>query len=90
MCWVCRRLEVLVAGWNEESEFQEQTGTDYHRGMSRGFHECARDLSEAVASLRLKGVCDAFPEHAGTLSEQERQDILDGLLGPSEEDGSPE
>jgi hypothetical protein len=58
MCWVCERLENLIAGWNEEREFQEQTNSDdYHRGLSKGFSECVKDLSEAVASMRLKGLC---------------------------------
>jgi hypothetical protein len=38
MCWVCDRLENLIAGWNEEREFQEQTSSDdYHQGLSKGF-----------------------------------------------------
>ena len=46
MCWVCDRLENLIAGWNEEREFQEQTSSDdYHRGLSKGFSECVKDLS---------------------------------------------
>jgi len=41
MCWVCERLENLIASWNEEREFQEQTSSeDYHRGLSKGFSEC--------------------------------------------------
>ena len=90
MCWVCKRLEVLVAGWNEESEFQGQTGTDHHRGLSKGFHECARELSEVIAALRLKGVCEKFPEHESTLSDQQRWDLLDDILKLKDEDGSQE
>jgi len=90
MCWVCKRLDVLVASWNEETVFQEQTGTDYHRGLSKGFHECARDLSEAVASLRLKGICEKFPEDEGTLSDKQRWDILDDILKLKDEDSSQE
>jgi len=52
MCWVCERLENLISGWNEEREFQEKTSSDrYHRGLSKGFSECVKDLSEAVADL---------------------------------------
>ena len=88
MCWVCKRLEVLVAGWNEESEFQGQSSTDYHRGISKGFHECARDLSEAVASLRLKGICEKCPESESALSDAQRWDMIDDILKPMDEDGS--
>ena len=90
MCWICKRLEVLVASWNEEDEFQGQTGTDFHRGLSKGFHECAKDLSEAVASLRLKGICEKFQEQEGSLSDQQRWDILDDLLKLKDEDSSQE
>jgi hypothetical protein len=90
MCWVCKRLETLVAGWNEESEFQGQTSTDHHRGMSKGFHECARDLSEVIAALRLKGICEKFPEYEGTLSDKQRWDLLDDILKLRDEDKSQE
>jgi hypothetical protein len=49
MCWVCERLENLIAGWNEEREFKEQTSRDdYHRGLSKGFSDCIKDLSGVV------------------------------------------
>jgi hypothetical protein len=90
MCWVCKRLEVLVASWSEESEFQGQTSTDYHRGVSKGFQECARDLSEAVALLRLKGICEKLPEHEGALNDRQRWDILDDILKLRDEDSNQE
>ena len=71
MCWVCERLENLIAGWNEERNFQEQTSSDdFHRGLSKGFSECVKDLSEAVASLRLKGMCEKLPEYDGCIDEK--------------------
>jgi hypothetical protein len=81
MCWVCERLETLIAGWNEERIFQEQAGnTDYQRGLSKGFHECLRELSEAVASMRLKGLCGQLPESPIPLNDSQRSDILSDLL----------
>jgi len=39
----------VTASRNEEREFQQQTGSDdSHRGLSKGFHEGAEDLSVAV------------------------------------------
>ena len=73
MCWVCEHLENLIAGWNEEREFQEQTSSDdYHRGMSKGFSECVKELSAAVASLRLKGLCQKFLEYDGPFDRKQR------------------
>jgi hypothetical protein len=81
MCWVCGRLESLIAGWDEERIFQEQAGNnDYQRGLSKGFHECLRDLSEVVASMRLKGLCDKLPESPIPLNDNQRSDILNDLL----------
>lgn len=90
MCWVCKRLEELAAAWNEESEFQGQTGTDHHQGLSKGFHECARDLTDAIAALRHKGMCEKFPEHEGAISDQQRWDLLDDILKLWDEDSSQE
>lgn len=90
MCWICKRLEMLAAGWNEEGEFQGQASSDFHRGLSKGFHECAKDLSEAAASLRAKGLCEKFPEHEGGLSDKQRWDMLDDILKLRDEDGSQE
>ena len=81
MCWVCERLEDLIASWNEEREFQEQTSRDrYHSGLSKGFSECVKDLSEAVASMRLKGLCGIVPEYEGSINDKQRLDILDDIL----------
>ena len=81
MCWICERLENLITVWNEEREFQEQTsGDDYHRGLSKGFSECVRDLTETVASMRLKGLCDKLPEPPIPLSDNQLSDILNDLL----------
>jgi len=91
MCWVCEHLENLVAGWNEEREFQEQTSSDdYHCGLSKGFSECVKDLSEAVASMRLKGICDKFPEYDRVLDDKQRLDILNDLLKLRDEDSNQE
>jgi hypothetical protein len=81
MCWVCARLENLIAGWDEERTFQEQASyNDYQRGMSKGFQECARDLSEAVIAMRLKGLCNKLPESPIPLSDNQLSDILNDLL----------
>jgi hypothetical protein len=78
MCWVCKRLENLIASWNEERKFQEQASRDnYHRGLDKGFSACVKDLSEAVASMRLKGLCDKVPEHVNSLNDKQRSEILD-------------
>jgi hypothetical protein len=91
MCWVCERLENLIASWDEEREFQEKTSSDdYHRGLSKGFSECVKDLSGAVASMRLKGVCEKFPEYVGSLDEQQRLDFLNDLLKLKDEDSNQE
>jgi hypothetical protein len=90
MCWVCNRLDTLIASWNEESEFQGQTSTDFNRGMSKAFGECAKDLSEAIASLRHKGVCEKFPEHEGALNDRQRWDILNDILKLRDEDSNQE
>jgi hypothetical protein len=91
MCWVCERLETLIAGWNEEREFQEQTSSDdYHRGLSKGFSECVRDLSEAVASMRLKGLCEKFLKYEASLDDKQRFDILDDLLKLGDEGSNQE
>ena len=91
MCWVCEHLENLVAGWIEEREFQEQTSSDdYHTGLSKGFSECVKDLSEAVASMRLKGLCEKLPEHVRSLDDKQRSDILDDLLKLRDEDSNQE
>ena len=87
MCWVCKRLENLIASWNEERRFQEQVSSDnYHRGVHKGFSECVKDLSEAVASMRLKGLCDQLPEHVNSLDDKQRSEILDDLLKLRDED----
>ena len=91
MCWVCERLENLIASWDEEREFQEKTSSDdYHRGLSKGFSECVKDLSGAVASMRLKGVCEKFPEYVGSLDEKQRLDFLNDLLKLRDEDSNQE
>ena len=91
MCWVCDRLENLIAGWNEEREFQEKTSSDrYHRGLSKGFSECVKDLSETVASMRLKGLCGKAPEYEGAINDKQRLDILDDLLKLGDEDTNQE
>jgi phage portal protein BeeE len=89
MCWVCERLENLIAGWNEEQEFQKQTSSDdYHRGLSKGFSECVRDLSEAVASMRLKRVCEKFSVLERSLDDNQRLDILNDVLKLGVEDSN--
>ena len=91
MCWVCERLENLIAGWNEEREFQEKTSSDrYHRGLSKGFSECVKDLSETVASMRLKGLCGKVPEYEGAINDKQRLDILDDLLKLGDENNNQE
>ena len=91
MCWVCEGLEKLIESWNEEREFQEQTSSnDYHRGLSKGFSECVRDLTEAVVSMRLKGICEKFPEYEGPLDDKQRLDILNDLLKLGDEDSNQE
>jgi hypothetical protein len=91
MCWVCDRLENLIAGWNEERDFQEQTSRDdYHRGLSKGFSECVKDLSETVASMRLKGLCGKFPEYDGPFDGKQRWDILNDILKLRDEDSNQE
>jgi hypothetical protein len=91
MCWVCKRLENVIAGWNEEREFQEQTsGDDYHRGLSKGLSECVQDLSEALAALRRKGICEKFPEMEGSLDDRQRWDILNDILKLRDEDRNQE
>ena len=91
MCWVCERLENLITSWNEEREFQEQTSSDdYHTGLSKGFSECVEDLSEAVASMRLKGICEKFPVYERVLNDQQRLNILDDLLKLRDEDSNQE
>jgi hypothetical protein len=89
MCWVCERLENLIAGWNEEREFQEKTSSDrYHRGLSKGFSECVKDLSQTVASMRLKGLCGKVPEYEGAINDKQRLDILGDLLKLGDEDSN--
>jgi hypothetical protein len=79
----------LISGWNEEREFQEKTSNDrYHRGLSKGFSECVKDLSEAVASMRLKGLCGKVPEYEGSINDKQRLDILDDLLKLGDEDSN--
>jgi hypothetical protein len=91
MCWVCERLENLIAGWNEEREFQEKTSSDrYHRGLSKGFSECVKDLSEALASMRLKGLCGNVPEYKGAINDKQRLDILNDILKLSDEGSNQE
>jgi len=91
MCWVCDRLENLIAGWNEEREFQEKTSSDkYHRGLSKGYSECVKDLSEAVASMRLKGLCEKLPEYEGSINDKQRWDILNDILKLRDEDSNQE
>jgi hypothetical protein len=91
MCWVCERLENLIAGWNEEQEFQEKTSSDrYHRGLSKGFSECVKDLSEAVASMRLNGLCGKAPEREGAINDKQRWDILDDILELGDDDSNLE
>jgi hypothetical protein len=81
---------MLAASWNEEGEFQGQAGTDFHRGMSKGFLECARDLSEAAGSLRAKGICEKLPEHENALSDMQRWDMLDDILKLGDEKAGQE
>jgi len=91
MCWVCERLKNLIASWNEEREFQDQISSDdYHRGLSKGFSDCAKDLSEALESLRPKGLCEKFPEYEGSLDDQQRWDILNDILKLRDENGNQE
>ena len=80
MCWVCKKIETLIESWNEERELQELTSGDYHRGVSKGFLDCSRDLSETVTSLRAKGLCDKFPDHQEVLGEEEKSTIVDEIL----------
>ena len=91
MCWVCERLENSIAGWKEEQDFQEQTSSDdYHRGLSNGFSECAKNLLETVASMRLKGVCEKFQEYDGPFDGKQRWDILNDILKLRDEDSNQE
>ena len=91
MCWVCDRLENLISGWNEEREFQEKTSSDrYHRGLYKGFSECVKDLSEAVTSMRLKGLCGKIPEPEGSIDDKQRWDILNDILELRDEDSDQE
>jgi hypothetical protein len=91
MCWVCDRLENLIADWNQERDFQEQTSRDdFHRGLSKGFSECVKDLSEAVASMRLKGLCEKFSEYDGPFNGKQRWDILNDILKLRDEDSNQE
>ena len=91
MCWVCERLENVIASWNEERKFQEQASSDdYHRGLSTGYSECVKDLSEAVASMRLKGLCEKLPEHVRSLDDKQRLDILDDLLKLRDDENNQE
>lgn len=86
----CERLENLIAGWSEEREFQEKTsGDDYHRGLCMGFSECVKDLSEVVASMRLKGLCEKLPESIRSLDDKPQWDFLDDILKPRDEEGKP-
>jgi hypothetical protein len=87
MCYVCGRLEILIAGWNEEREFQEQaSNNDYHRGLSKGLLECVKDLSETFASIRMKGLCDKLPDSPQPQTDSQRFAILDDLLKLRDED----
>ena len=91
MCWVCERLENLITSWNEEQEFQEQTSSDdYHRGLLKGFSECVMDLSDALSSMRMKGVCEKFIRHESSLDDEERLQILNDLLKLRDENGRQE
>lgn len=91
MCWVCERLENLIAGLKEEQKFQEKiSGDDYHRGFSKGFLECVRDLSEAVGSLRMQGLCEKLPAYEGALDSKQRLDILEDLLKRRDENSNQE
>ena len=91
MCWVCDRLENLIVGWNEEREFQEKTSSDrYHRWLSKGFSECIKALSDALASMKLKGLCGKVPEPEGSINDKQRLDILDDLLKLGDENTNQE
>jgi hypothetical protein len=91
MCWICERLENLITVWNEEREFQEQTSSDdYHRGLLKGFSECVKDLSDALSSMRMKGVCEKFTRHESSLDDEERLQILNDLLKLRDENGRQE
>jgi hypothetical protein len=91
MCWVCDRIENLIASWNEEREFQEQTSSDdYHRGLSKGFSECVKDLSGTIASMRLKGLCEKLREYDGPFDGKRRWDILNDILKLRDEDSNQE
>jgi hypothetical protein len=91
MCWVCDRLENLISGWNEEREFQEKTSSDrYHSGLSKGFSECVKGLSEALASMKVKGLCGKVPEPEGSINDKQRLDILDDLLKLGDENTNQE
>jgi len=87
MCWVCERLENLIANWNEEGEFQEQTSSDdYHRGLSKGFSECGKDLSGVVESMRQKRICEKLQEYDSPFDDRQRWDILNDILKLRDED----
>jgi hypothetical protein len=89
MCWVCKRLENVITSWNEERDFQKQTSSDdYHRGLSKGFSECAKNLSEVASALRMKGLCEKFPEVESSLDDKQRWDILDDILKLGDEDSN--
>jgi len=58
--------------------------------LSKGFSECVKDLSEAVASMRLKGLCEKFSEYDGPFDGKQRWDILNDILKLRDEDSNQE
>lgn len=87
MCWVCERHEGLIETWNEEQEFQEQTSIDnYHRGLTRGYSDCAKGLSDLLSSMRLKGLCEKFQTSADNIADLQKYDFLNDMLKLENED----
>jgi hypothetical protein len=59
-------------------------------GMFKGFSECVKDLSGAIASMRLKGLCGKFPEYDGLFDWKQRWNILNEILKLRDEDSNQE
>jgi hypothetical protein len=87
MCWVCEHLEGLIETWNEEREFQEQTSSDdYHRGLTRSYSDCSKDLSDSLSSMRLKGLCGKFQTSVDNIRGLQKYDFLNDMLKLGNED----
>jgi hypothetical protein len=54
--------------------------------LPKGFPECVKDLSEAVASTRLKGLFEKLSEYDGSIDEKQGWDVLNDILKLRDED----